>query len=90
LDLVGPIAALQQYEPHVSAVLELLNAEVDLEFLMAAGLPSQFSRGQTVCQAIVSGFSPDAFAWKSIELAALKLAEPTVAADNWFDSNEID
>ena len=35
LDLAGSIAALKQIEPHVSAVFELLDAQIDLQFLLS-------------------------------------------------------
>jgi hypothetical protein len=90
LDLVGAIAALEESEPHVSSVFELLDTEVDLQFLRPVGSLPQLSGDETVCQPSAQGLSPDAFAWDSIELAALQFAEPAIAADNRFNSNKID
>ena len=74
----------------MSSVFEFLDAEVDLEFLLPFGSLPQFSWDKTIRQPTAQRFSPYAFAWDVIELAALQLAKPAMAADNWFDSNEID
>jgi hypothetical protein len=90
LNLIRSIAALHQKEPHVGSVVKLLDVEVDLQFLLSARSRSQFPSDEAVCRRSARTLTPDAFAWKAIELAALQLAEPAVAADNRFYSDEID
>ena len=48
LDLIRSIAALEQREPHVSSVFELLDVEVDLQFLLSVGSRSQFPSDEAV------------------------------------------
>jgi hypothetical protein len=71
-------------------MFELFDAEVDLKFLLAIDSFPQLSRNETICRCSARLFSPDAFAGAPVQLAALQLAEPSLAADNRFDSDEID
>jgi hypothetical protein len=74
----------------VGAVFELLNVEVDLQFLLSVRSLSQFASDEAVCRRSARLFRPNAFAGSVIVLTSLQLAEPAIAADHRFDRNEID